>query len=138
MRKDWNNYFMDIAMLVSERATCTRLKVGAVLVREKRIIGTGFNGSVSGTEHCIDDGCDVVDNHCIRTLHAEHNAILQCAKFGVATVGAEIYVTHFPCYNCFKCIAQAGITKVYYHEKYNNDERVNKMANELKIELIKI
>ena len=138
MRKDWNAYFMDIAKLVSERATCTRLKVGAVLVREKRVIGTGFNGSVSGTEHCIDEGCDVVDNHCIRTLHAEHNAILQCAKFGVATVGAEIYVTHFPCFQCAKIIAQSGIVKVYYNAGYNNDERTYKLFEQLGIECIKI
>lgn len=138
MRKDWNTYFMDIAHLISERATCTRLKVGAVIVKDKRIIATGFNGSVTSTEHCIEVGCNIVENHCIRTLHAEHNAVLQCAKFGVPTVGAEIYVTHFPCFQCAKIIAQTGITKVYYASGYNNDTRTFKLFNQLGIKVIKL
>ncbi|WP_426056759.1 deaminase, partial [Escherichia coli] len=84
-------------------------------------IAGGYNGSVSGGTHCIDEGCYVVDNHCVRTIHAEMNAILQCAKFGVPTEGAEIYVTHFPCLQCTKMILQAGIKKIYYLKDYRND-----------------
>lgn len=106
--------------LLALRSTCTRLMVGATIVRDKRIIAGGYNGSISGGEHCIDDDCYVENNHCIRTIHAEINALLQCAKFGVPTAGAEIYVTHFPCLNCAKAIIQSGIKKVYYAKDYKN------------------
>lgn len=109
------------AHLLAMRSTCTRLMVGATIVREKRIIAGGYNGSISGDDHCIDHGCYVVDNHCIRTVHAEMNALLQCAKFGAPTDGAEIYVTHFPCVQCTKAIIQAGIKGVYYAEDYKNN-----------------
>ncbi len=119
-RISWNQYFMAQSQLLSLRSTCTRLMVGATIVRDKRIIAGGYNGSVSGSDHCIDKGCYVVDNHCIRTIHAEVNALLQCAKFGVPTEGAEIYVTHFPCVHCSKAVIQAGIKKVYYDADYKN------------------
>ncbi|WP_347862710.1 ComE operon protein 2 [Salimicrobium sp. PL1-032A] len=116
----WDQYFMAQANLLKSRSTCERLAVGAVIVRDKRMIAGGYNGSVTGGVHCIDEGCYVVDGHCIRTIHAEMNALLQCAKFGVATDGAEIYVTHFPCVHCTKAIIQAGIRSVYYSEDYKN------------------
>ncbi|SDI94187.1 ComE operon protein 2 [Salimicrobium halophilum] len=116
----WDQYFMAQAHLLKSRSTCERLAVGAVIVRDKRMIAGGYNGSVTGGVHCIDEGCYVVDGHCIRTIHAEMNALLQCAKFGVATEGAEIYVTHFPCVHCTKAIIQAGIRSVYYSEDYKN------------------
>ncbi|MGE8206178.1 ComE operon protein 2 [Heyndrickxia sp. NPDC080065] len=119
-RISWNQYFMAQSHLLSYRSTCTRLAVGATIVRDKRIIAGGYNGSIAGDEHCIDEGCYVIDNHCVRTIHAETNAILQCAKFGVPTNGAEIYVTHFPCLPCCKSIIQAGIKSVYYAEDYKN------------------
>ena len=106
--------------LLAYRSTCTRLMVGATIVRDKRIIAGGYNGSISGGAHCIDEGCHMIDNHCVRTIHAEVNAILQCAKFGVPTEGTEIYVTHFPCLSCAKIIIQAGIKKVYYATDYRN------------------
>ncbi len=106
--------------LLANRSTCTRLAVGATIVRDKRIIAGGYNGSIAGGVHCIDEGCYVVDGHCIRTIHAEMNALLQCAKFGVPTQNAEIYVTHFPCLQCCKAIIQAGIKKVYYSMDYKN------------------
>ena len=106
--------------LIALRSTCERLTVGATIVRDKRIIAGGYNGSVSGSAHCVDEGCYVIDGHCVRTIHAEMNAILQCAKFGVATDKAEIYVTHFPCLQCCKSIIQAGIVKVYYAKDYKN------------------
>ena len=82
-RIDWDQYFMVQAALLASRSTCKRLSVGAVLVRDKRIIAGGYNGSVSGDYHCIDEGCYLRDGHCVRTIHAELNAILQCARFGM-------------------------------------------------------
>ncbi|MDC3415583.1 ComE operon protein 2 [Aquibacillus salsiterrae] len=119
-RISWNQYFMAQSHLLALRSTCERLMVGATIVRDKRIIAGGYNGSVSGGVHCIDEGCYVIDGHCVRTVHAEMNALLQCSKFGVATDGAEIYVTHFPCLQCSKAIIQSGIKKVYYASDYKN------------------
>ncbi|MBD7935783.1 MULTISPECIES: ComE operon protein 2 [Cytobacillus] len=119
-RISWDQYFMAQSHLLALRSTCTRLTVGATIVRDKRMIAGGYNGSITGSDHCIDEGCYVIDNHCVRTIHAEMNAILQCAKFGVPTENAEIYVTHFPCLQCCKAIIQAGIKKVYYAEDYKN------------------
>ncbi len=121
MRKPWDEYFIDMARMVATRATCNRRQVGAVIVRDKRTIASGYNGSVAGDVHCLDVGCKVVDEHCVRTVHAESNAILQCAKFGVRTEGADLYVTHFPCLQCTKQIIQAGIQKVIYAEQYRSD-----------------
>lgn len=106
--------------LLSLRSTCTRLAVGATIVRDKRIIAGGYNGSIAGGVHCADEGCYVIDNHCVRTVHAEVNALLQCAKFGAKTEGAEMYVTHFPCLHCCKAIIQSGITALYYAQDYKN------------------
>lgn len=119
-RIPWNQYFMSQSIILSSRATCQRLMVGATIVRDKRIIAGGYNGSVSGDDHCIDAGCYMEDGHCVRTIHAEMNALLQCAKFGVQTDGAEIYVTHFPCLQCTKMLLQAGISKIYYLHDYRN------------------
>ncbi|MEJ6400761.1 ComE operon protein 2 [Nicoliella lavandulae] len=121
-RIPWDQYFMLQALLLSTRSTCNRLSVGASLVRDKRIIAGGYNGSVAGDAHCTDEGCYMVDGHCLRTIHAEMNAILQCAKFGESTDGAEIYVTDFPCLQCTKMLLQAGIVKINYLRNYNNDE----------------
>ncbi|SER18445.1 dCMP deaminase [Gracilibacillus ureilyticus] len=119
-RISWHQYFMAQSHLLALRSTCERLMVGATIVRDKRIIAGGYNGSVSGSVHCIDEGCYVIDGHCVRTIHAEMNAILQCAKFGASTEDAEIYVTHFPCLNCCKAIIQSGIKTVYYAADYKN------------------
>ncbi len=119
-RISWDQYFMTQSHLLSLRSTCTRLAVGATIVRDKRIIAGGYNGSIAGGTHCADEGCYVIDNHCVRTIHAEVNALLQCAKFGIKTEGAEMYVTHFPCLNCCKAIIQSGITAVYYAKDYKN------------------
>lgn len=120
-RIPWDQYFMLQAVLLSLRSTCNRLAVGAILVRDQRIIAGGYNGSVAGDKHCIDDGCYMVDGHCLRTIHAEMNAILQCAKFGIPTENAEIYVTDFPCLQCTKMLLQAGIKKIHYLRNYHND-----------------
>lgn len=115
------------AALLASRSTCNRLSVGAVLVRDKRIIAGGYNGSVSGDVHCIDEGCYLRDGHCVRTIHAEMNAILQCAKFGISTDGASLYVTDFPCLQCTKSLLQAGIKEINYIRNYHNDEYAMKL-----------
>ena len=120
-RITWDQFFMAQSHLLALRSTCTRLAVGSTIVREKRIIAGGYNGSISGDEHCIEQGCYVVDGHCIRTVHAETNALLQCAKYGTPANGADLYVTHFPCLPCTKTIIQAGIQNVYYAKDYKNN-----------------
>lgn len=121
-RISWDEYFMAQSHLLSLRSTCSRLSVGATIVKDKRIVSGGYNGSIKGDEHCIDVGCKVVEGHCARTIHAEINAILQCSRFGVGTEGATIYVTHFPCLNCTKSIIQAGIKEICYANDYRNNE----------------
>ncbi|KRL01381.1 ComE operon protein 2 [Liquorilactobacillus capillatus DSM 19910] len=114
--------------------------MGAILVRDRRIIAGGYNGSVSGDVHCIDEGCYLVDGHCVRTIHAEMNAVLQCAKFGIATADAEIYVTDFPCLQCTKMLLQAGIKKIYYLRNYHNNDyamRLLKLKN-VEVEQVKV
>ncbi len=120
-RITWDQFFMAQSHLLALRSTCTRLAVGATIVRDKRIIAGGYNGSISGDDHCIDKGCYVVDNHCVRTVHAETNALLQCAKYGTPTNGADLYVTHFPCLPCTKSIIQSGIKNLYYAKDYKNN-----------------
>ncbi len=112
---------MKIAYAVSERSTCDRAFVGCVLVLEKRILTTGFNGSPKGQEHCDDVGHLMVEGHCVRTIHAETNAIIQAALHGVSTRGASCYVTHFPCLNCTKALINAGITRLVYSVSYRLD-----------------
>jgi dCMP deaminase len=137
-RISWDQYFLAQSKLLSLRSTCPRLKVGATIVRDKRIIAGGYNGSVSGSDHCLDKGCYVVDNHCIRTVHAEVNALLQCAKFGVPTAGAEIYITHFPCIHCTKSLIQAGIARVYYAKDYKNHPYAEELFSEAGIPCIEV
>lgn len=110
-RISWDEYFIGIAKSVAARSTCPRLSVGAVLVRDKHIISTGYNGSKPGELHCCDVGCDMVDNHCVRTLHAEANAIDHCQ---VDTHWSILYLTHNPCVNCFKRIFEAGVRRVVF------------------------
>lgn len=119
-RPAWDTYFLKLAMLVSERATCPRMHCGCVLVRDKRILSTGYNGSIPGDVHCEDDGCMIVDNHCVRTIHAEMNAILQCSIHGVSTAGATAYVTNMPCTNCAKALIAAGIVEIVIFSDYHD------------------
>ena len=120
-RPTWDSYFMKIAEDVAVRSTCDRAKVGSVLVRDKHIISTGYNGSPAGLEHCDDVGHLMIDGHCVRTVHAEVNAIIQAAVFGLATKEAVCYVTHFPCLNCTKMLINARISKLIYHNSYRVD-----------------
>jgi dCMP deaminase len=134
-RDDWNSYFMKIARQVATRSTCDRKHVGAVIVRDKNILSTGYNGSIAGMPHCDDVGHMMEDGHCVATIHAEANAILQAAKHGVRIEGADIYITASPCWNCFKLIANSGIRKIYFDEFYR-DERIFEVARQTGIELI--
>jgi dCMP deaminase len=134
-RVDWHTYFMNIARQAATRSTCDRKHVGAVIVRDKTILSTGYNGSIRGMAHCDDVGHTMEAGHCVATVHAEANAIIQAAKNGVAIDGAEIYTTASPCWDCFKLIANAGLMRVYYGEFYR-DERSLKVAQEIGIELV--
>ena len=136
-RVTWPTYFMNIAKEVATRSTCDRKHVGAVIVRDKTILSTGYNGSIKGLPHCNDAGHEMVDGHCIRTTHAEANAIVQAAKNGVEIDKAKIYVTASPCYNCFKLIANAGIQAIYYDEFYR-DDHILAHADEAGIQLVSL
>jgi dCMP deaminase len=136
MRPDWDSYFMKIASAVSERSTCDRAFVGSVLVRDKRILTSGFNGSPAGQEHCDEAGHLIVDGHCVRTIHAETNAIIQAALHGVSTKGSTCYVTHFPCINCTKVLINAGITRIVYGEAYRLDENALEFLKKANIEAV--
>ena len=128
---------MNIATEVATRSTCDRKHVGAVIVRNKNILSTGYNGSIKGLPHCDEVGHEMVDGHCIRTTHAEANAIVQAAKNGVSIDNSEIFVTASPCYNCFKLIANSGIKVIYYRELYR-DQRITDRAKEVGRELVSL
>lgn len=117
-RPSWDAYFLQIARDIASRATCKRRQVGAVVVLDRRILTTGYNGAPHGLPHCTDVGCKMQDGHCIRTLHAEQNAIVQGALNGVSLRGATLYVTCQPCNNCAKMIINAGIVKVVFAGDY--------------------
>ena len=128
-RPDWDSYFMEIARIVSKRSTCKRRSVGALIVKEKRILSTGYNGAPMGLKHCIEAEClrdrlNVASgerHELCRGLHAEQNAIIQAAYHGVSINGADIYSTHLPCSICIKMIINAGIAKVFYADGYPDD-----------------
>jgi len=134
-RVSWEEYFMNIAQEVATRSTCDRKHIGAVIVRDKTILSTGYNGSIRGLPHCDEVGHEMENGHCVRTIHAEANAIVQAAKNGVAIDGGEIFITASPCYNCFKMIANSGIKKIFFGEFYR-DERIHNLSLKLGIELI--
>lgn len=136
-RVDWDTYFMNIAQVVASRSTCDRKFVGAVIVRDKTILSTGYNGSIRKLEHCDEAGHMMENNHCVATIHAEANAILQAAKNGVCIDEATIYTTASPCWNCFKMIANVGIKKICFAEFYR-DERIFTIAKKVGIQLLKL
>ena len=137
-RSDWNSYFMGIAKMVATRATCDRKHVGCVLVKDRTIVSTGYNGSIRGGDHCDDVGHMMVEGHCVRTVHAEVNAIASAARNGSSVQGATAYVTALPCWNCFKVLVNAGIKEIYFSEAYRPDTTTEVIANELGIKLEKI
>lgn len=120
-RPTWDDYFMEIAFTVAERSTCDRAHVGAVLVRDRRILTTGYNGAPAGLPHCDEVGHLMIDNHCVRTLHAEQNAIIQGALHGVSIEGATAYVTHQPCLTCAKMLINSGIKRIVYAGNYPDE-----------------
>ncbi len=139
-RPDWDEYFLDIAGLVSRRSTCRRRSVGAVLVRDKRILATGYNGAPTGLRHCLDLGClreqlqvpSGERHELCRGLHAEQNSIIQAALHGVSVREATLYCTNYPCVICAKMIINAGVTKVVFREGYS-DRLSQEMLEEAKV-----
>jgi len=142
-RPSWQEYFAEIALLVSSRSTCLRRKVGAVLVRNKRLLTTGYNGAPSGVAHCLEVGClrDQMGvpsgerHELCRGLHAEQNAIIQAATHGISIEGADLYCTNLPCIICTKMLLNAGIRRVFYLDGYA-DEMSLAMMEEAGVELI--
>jgi dCMP deaminase len=123
-RPSWDDYFMDISLQVAKRSTCDRLRVGAIIVKDRRILTTGYNGAPAGLPHCDEVGHLMIDGHCVRTLHAEQNAIIQAALHGVSVQGSTLYVTHQPCLTCAKMIINAGIRRVVYGGHYPDENAV--------------
>ncbi len=126
-RLGWHEYFMNVAHLISRRATCTRGHIGAVIVRENSILSTGYNGAPSGLPHCNDTNCRIyksthpdgtTEENCVNTIHAEINAIAQAAKHGVSIKDSDIYITASPCIHCLKVLINVGIKTIYYDKPY--------------------
>lgn len=136
-RPDWDTYFLKLAMLASERATCPRMHCGCVIAREHHVLSTGYNGSLPGTPHCYKDGCLVVDNHCVRTNHAEINAICQAARHGMALQGGTAYVTNMPCTSCAKALIAVGIVRVVVFSNYH-DSLAERFFAESKVSLVRM
>jgi dCMP deaminase len=136
-RPSWDEYFMKLAMLASERATCPRMHCGCVLVKDRFVLSTGYNGSLPGSAHCDEVGCLIVDNHCVRTNHAEINAVCQATRHGVSLAGAIAYVTNMPCTNCAKALIAAGIRRVVVFSDYH-DTLAERFFAETGVELARI
>jgi dCMP deaminase len=125
-RLNWDEYFMSIAVLASHRSPCCRLQVGSVIVTNNRLISMGYNGFIPGAPHIS----RVKYDHEQSIIHSEVNALADCAKRGVSLSGAKIYVTHYPCINCFRSIAACEIKEVIYLEDYNNEQIVQQLASD--------
>ena len=133
-RISWTDYFSDLVKLVSKRSPCERLQVGCVLVKDNHIIATGYNGFLPGAPH----KSIVVDNHEQATVHAEQNCIADCSKRGICTNNASVYITHYPCINCYKILVASGIKNIYYINDYKNNSIIEEINKELDISIIKI
>ena len=145
-RLSWHEYFMSVAHLISQRATCKRAHIGAVIVRDNNILATGYNGAPTGLPHCTDENCIIyssthpdgtVEENCMNTIHAEMNAIIQAAKHGVSIKDSEIYITASPCINCLKALLNAGIKTIYYDKPYKI-EHISKILALSETRLIQI
>lgn len=144
-RASWDEYFLSFARLAARRSTCLRRQVGAIIVKDRHIISTGYNGAPKGVRHCSETGCireklgipSGQRHELCRGLHAEQNAIIQAALCGVPTAGGIIYCTNQPCIICAKMIINAGINKVIYQDGYT-DELSNEMLNEAGVELVRM
>jgi dCMP deaminase len=143
-RPSWAEYFMEITILVAKRSTCVRRSVGAIIVKDKRVLSTGYNGAPSNVTHCSQTGCmreqmNIASgerHELCRGIHAEQNAIIQAALHGVSIKGAALFCTNLPCSICAKMIINAGISKIYYLSGYA-DQMSQEMLNEAGVELIK-
>ena len=133
-RPDWNDYFKEIVQVTSKRSACHRLKVGCLLVNNNRIIAQGYNGFLPGCPHTS----KVRDGHEQATIHAEQNAITDCARRGVRTENSTAYITHYPCINCMKLLCAAGISKIYFINDYRNDELVSYFSEVTGVDIIQI
>jgi len=133
-RLSWDEYFISSSLLIASRSSCHRLHVGCLLVKDNRIISAGYNGFLAGLPH----ESVVVNNHEQNTVHAEQNAISDCAKRGVNTNGATAYITHYPCINCAKILLAAGIKEIKYYHDYKNSELVTNILNKANIPAIKL
>ena len=133
-RLDWDEYFMSIALLASQRSPCKRLNVGSVIVKNNRLISMGYNGYIPGAPHIS----RVQDNHEQSIIHSEINAITDCAKRGASLEDAKIYVTHYPCINCFRSIAACGIKEIIFLNDYHNNPIVQELANDSSIVIKKL
>ena len=136
-RPSWDKYFLKLAMLASERATCPRMHCGSVLVKDRFVLATGYNGSLPGQPHCEDVGCLIVDNHCVRTNHAEINALVQATTHGVNIKGATAYVTNMPCTTCAKALIAAGIVRVVVFSDYHDTLATN-FFTDANVEITKV
>ena len=134
IRPTWDEYFKQITYLVSTRSSCEKLHVGCLFVKDNRIIAQGYNGYIAGCEHKM----VIKDNHNIGTIHAEQNAITDCAKRGVSSDNCVAYISHYPCFNCMKLMVSCGICEIKYIDDYKNDPLVNDLANEAKIQIKKL
>lgn len=146
LRIGWDEYFIKIAEMISDRSTCSRAKIGAVIVRDRSILATGYNGSPAGQPHCTDVGCLVykssdpdgnIEENCFRTIHAEINAITQAAKNGTMINGADIYITASPCYHCLKTLINTGIKRIFYLKPYKL-EKIRPLLDSSHVELIRV
>ena len=133
-RINWDEYFMGLALLISSRSACERLHVGCVLVKDTRVISVGYNGFLPKTPH----KSIVRDGHEQATVHAEQNAISDCAKRGISCENATAYITHYPCINCAKILASSGIIEIKYHEDYHNDPIVGELLSSSNIKIIRL
>ena len=133
-RIEWDDYFMSIALLASQRSPCKRLQVGSVVVKDDRLISMGYNGFIPGAPHIS----RVKDNHEQSIIHSEINAITDCAKRGTSLSNSKIYVTHYPCLNCFRSIAASNIKEIVYLNDYHNDEIVTVLAQDASIMIRKL
>ena len=135
-RPEWDEYFLKLAMLASERSTCPRMHCGCVLVRDRFVLATGYNGSLPGQPHCEEVGCLIVDNHCVRTNHAEINALVQAAIHGVNIKGCTAYITNMSCTTCAKALIAAGIKRVVVFSDFH-DTLATQFYTENKVEIVK-
>lgn len=130
-RLNWDEYFLSIALIASHRSPCQRLKVGSVIVKDNRLISMGYNGFISGAPHIS----RIKDNHEQSIIHSEINAITDCAKRGINLFDSKIYITHYPCINCFRTIASCGIKEIIYIDDYKNDEIIEQLATDSGIQI---